>query len=123
MSTRVTPEVLREARRLLEGGLRDPYDAPLLAALHWAVRGDQGAYEAAVVACFRALAVRFHGCMPWVGPSHPPATELARWDFCRGLDARLRLLAEAEALADAGYVRVEDWAETDRGYVAAVERA
>jgi hypothetical protein len=34
------------------------------------------------------------------------------------------LLDDADsALADAGWVRTEPWAETDRGYVAAVERA
>jgi hypothetical protein len=38
----------------------------------------------------------------------------------RGL---VMLLGDADrALADAGYVRVEKWGETGRGYVAAVER-
>jgi hypothetical protein len=95
-----TAEVLREARRLLEDGLRDPYDAPTLAALRQAAGGDEATYQAAVATVFAALAARHHGYTPWVGPSHRPVDELARWDFCRGLPARLRLLTEAEHLAE-----------------------
>jgi hypothetical protein len=55
----------------------------------------------------------------------PPGAAEADWpradERYRGMWA---LLDHADAaLGDAGYIRTEDWAETGRGYVAAVERA
>jgi hypothetical protein len=63
----------------------------------------------------------------WVSLGEIPA-EAAEADPWPRADKRYRglvmLLDDADStLADAGYVRVEKWSETGRGYVAAVERA